>query len=362
LIFKYKIFNREGPLRLGPALLLPDPGIIMNPPTANSWSSGRSGDVDLSIIIVSYNTRTMTLDCLQSIITETRDITYEVIVFDNNSSDNSAKAIQDQFPCVKLTALTDNIGFARANNLAAKGARGRRILLLNPDTIILNRAIDLLVAFANQTPSFQVWGGRTVFGDGKLNRSSCWRKITLWNLTCFAFCLTYFGRRSAILNSEAYGGWDRDTTRHVDIVTGCFLLIDRKLWEQLKGFDPAFFMYGEEADLCQRARLAGARPAITPSATIVHYGGASDIVPVDKRVKVFKGRITLINLHFSSVTRGIGRALHLIAPLTRWCGYRLAARWSGKFDFDRSADYWRAVWCRRSEWINGYDAYATEKD
>src|SRR5882672_8693044 len=215
----------------------------MNHPIANNWSSCESGDVDLSIIIVSYNTREMTLNCLQSITAETHDITFEVLVVDNNSSDNSAKAISARFPCVKLTALSNNIGFARANNLAAKNAHGRRILLLNPDTVILDRAIDRLVAFANQTPSFRIWGGRTVYSDGSLNRSSCWRKMTLWNLACFAFCLTYFGRRSEILNSEAYGGWGRDTTRHVDIVTGCFLLIDRKLWDQLKGFDPAFFMY-----------------------------------------------------------------------------------------------------------------------
>jgi GT2 family glycosyltransferase len=166
--------------------------------------------------------------------------------------------------------------------------------------------------------------------------------------------LTYFARRSPLLNSESYGGWDRDTTRHVDIVTGCFFLIDHDLWTQLNGFDPTFFMYGEEADLCHRARQAGARPAITPSATIVHYGGASDSVPVDKRVKVFKGRITLINCHFSSITRGLGRRLHLLAVLTRWCGYRMAASLSDRAAFDQSAEYWRAVWRRRLEWINGY--------
>jgi GT2 family glycosyltransferase len=330
----------------------------MNRQAANNRSSGA---VDLSIIIVSYNTREMTLECLRSVAAETRDISYEVLVVDNKSSDGSAEAIRENFPDVKLTALTDNIGFARANNLAAKTARGRRILLLNPDTIILHRAIDRLMEFAARNPSYRVWGGRTVFGDGSLNATSCFRKITLWNLACFAFCLTYFGRRSAFLNSESYGGWQRDTVRHVDIVTGCFLLIDRDLWDQLDGFDPAFFMYGEEADLCQRARVAGARPAVTPNATIVHYGGASDVVPVDKRVKVFKGRITLINRHFSSITRDLGRGLHLIAPLMRWCGYRLAAFLSGKFDLASKADYWKAVWRRRAEWINGYDAYAPEK-
>jgi GT2 family glycosyltransferase len=337
-----------------------NPGTFMSEPATLDRSSG--GDIDVSIIIVSYNTREMTLECLQSIATETRDVSYEVLVVDNNSSDRSAEAIRDRFPGVKLTALNDNIGFARANNLAAKDARGRRILLLNPDTIILDRAIDRLVAFANDAPSFRIWGGRTVFGDGSLNGSSCWRKITLWSLTCFALCLTYFGRRNPVLNSEAYGGWDRDTKRHVDIVTGCFLLIDQPLWNQLKGFDPTFFMYGEEADLCLRAGWAGARPAITPTATIVHYGGASDIVPVDKRVKVFKGRITLIKRHFSPVAREMGRLLHLIVPLTRWLGYAIASRLLGRSEFQESAQYWRAVWRRRGEWINGYDVYAPEKD
>jgi GT2 family glycosyltransferase/peptidoglycan/LPS O-acetylase OafA/YrhL len=308
----------------------------------------------VSVIIVSYNTRDMTLECLQSIVTQTRDVSYEIIVIDNNSSDGSSDAIRRQFPDLKLIALTENVGFARANNLAAKEARGERLLLLNPDTVILDRAIDKLIAFADQTPSFHVWGGRTLYGDGRLNPTSCWRRITLWNLTCFALGLTYFARRSPLLNSESYGGWDRDTTRHVDIVTGCFFLIDHDLWTQLNGFDPTFFMYGEEADLCHRARQAGARPAITPSATIVHYGGASDSVPVDKRVKVFKGRITLINCHFSSITRGLGRRLHLLAVLTRWCGYRMAASLSDRAAFDQSAEYWRAVWRRRLEWINGY--------
>jgi GT2 family glycosyltransferase len=332
----------------------------MNGSSRNSELSRSGEKLDLTVIIVSYNTCDMTLDCLRSIIDETREVEYEIIVVDNNSADDSAKAISQLYPSVKLISLNENIGFARANNLAAGNACGRRILLLNPDTVILDRAIDRLMQFANATPAFRVWGGRTVFADGSLNRSSCWRRITLWNLFCFAFGLTYFGRRSAFLNSEAYGGWNRDTERHVDIVTGCFLLIDRVLWESLGGFDPTFFMYGEEADLCERARLVGARPAITPSATIVHYGGASDVVPVDKRVKVFKGRITLINRHFSWPARKIGRALHLIAPLTRWCGYGLAAGMAHNSEFAKQAEYWGSVWSRRGEWVDGYKACNAE--
>lgn len=316
-----------------------------------------SSQLELSIVVVSYNTREMTLDCLRSIAAETHLTSYEVILVDNSSSDGSAAAISREFPMIKLIALSSNIGFGRANNLAAKQARGRRLLLLNPDTIILDCAIDRLVQFAEANPSFQVWGGRTVFPDGRLNRTSCFRRISLWNLLCFALGLTYFGRRNPVLNSEAYGGWDCDTERHVDIVTGCFLLIERSLWDKLGGFDPTFFMYGEEADLCQRARSMGARPAVTPDATIVHYGGASDIVPVDKRVKVFKGRITFINRHFGWPARKIGQALHLIVPLVRWCAYGIAAAIARKSEWQRNADYWGAVWKRRGEWGSGYQAY-----
>ena len=103
---------------------------------------GVDRQLDLSIIVVSYNTREMTLDCLASIAAETVTVSYEVIVVDNNSSDQSAAAIARQFPDVRLFTLDSNVGFARANNLAAKQARGRRLLLLNPDTIILDCAID----------------------------------------------------------------------------------------------------------------------------------------------------------------------------------------------------------------------------
>jgi len=321
---------------------------------------GSGSQLDVSIIVVSYNTRDITLDCLSSIVVETLAASYEIIVVDNNSSDGSAAAISRQFPEVKLVALDDNVGFGRANNMAVQEARGRRILLLNPDTIILDHAIDRLVEFAEENPSFHVWGGRTLFPDGSLNRTSCFRRMSLWNLLCFALGFTYFGRANPIFNSEAYGGWDRDTERHVDIVTGCFLLIDRMLWDKLGGFDPIFFMYGEEADLCQRARSLGAHPAITPDATIVHYGGASDIVPVDKRVKVFKGRMTLINRHFGWPARTIGHALHLIAPLIRWCGYGMAAAVARNSEWRRNAEYWGAVWKRRREWVNGYQTYRAE--
>ena len=222
-------------------------------PTKVDTTLGVTGAVDLTIIVVSFNTRDMTLDCLRSIERQTRDISYEVIVVDNSSIDGSAQAISDEFPLINLIASDSNLGFAKANNVAADKARGRRILLLNPDTVVIDRAIDRLFAFAEANNACRVWGGRTLFADGSLNPTSCWGRMSLWSLSCFALGLTYFAPKSSIFSPEAYGGWDRDTVRHVDIVTGCFLMIDRDLWKQLGGFDPLFFMYGEEADLCRRA-------------------------------------------------------------------------------------------------------------
>jgi GT2 family glycosyltransferase len=310
--------------------------------------------IDLSIIIVNFNTRQMTLACLRSIYAETRDISYEIIVVDNNSVDDSANAIATEFPGVRLIALGENTGFARGNNIAAKEARGRRILLLNPDTAVLDHAIDRLVGFANETPMCRLWGGRTLFKDGSLNPFSCWRRMTLWSLACFAIGLTYAGSSSPILSPETYGGWKRDTVRHVDIVSGCFLMIDRALWDQLGGFDPTFYMYGEEADLCLRARRAGARPIITPHATIVHYGGASAPSTLERLVMLFKGKATLVNRHWSPVSRRMGRVLFLLVPVVRWWGYGLSAQLSGREDFHRSADNWRMMWVRRKDWIDGY--------
>src|SRR5216684_4319228 len=103
--------------------------------------------IDVSVIVVSYNTREMTAEAIRSLLEQCSGLSIEVLVVDNASSDGSAGMIRDQFPQVTLTALTENIGFARANNLAAKRARGDYILLLNPDTVVLDRAVERLVAF-----------------------------------------------------------------------------------------------------------------------------------------------------------------------------------------------------------------------
>ena len=305
----------------------------------------------VSIIVISYNTSEMTRACLQSVVAETT-VPYELIVVDNASSDGSAAAIKAEFPDILLMAEAENHGFAVANNIAIKRAKGGYILLLNPDTIVLNGAIDRLLAFAERRPEAKIWGGRTLFGDHSLNPSSCWRRMSLWNIFCRTTGLTGVFPRSALFNSEAYGGWDRNAERQVDIVTGCFFLIKRADWEKLGGFNPVFVMYGEEADLCLRAeRMLSARPRVTADATIVHYGGASERVRADRVIRVLRAKAELLNRHIPAWQRPLARGLFLLFPLSR----RIAASAGVRKDRGESSNVWREVWQRRAEWGNGFE-------
>jgi GT2 family glycosyltransferase len=309
---------------------------------------------DLSIIIVSFNTRDVTLECLRSVYRETRNCKFELIVVDNASQDGSAAAIKSEFPEVMLVALTKNLGFGGANNLAAKRAKGNYLLLLNPDTVVLNGAVDTLMRFARETPYAGIWGGRTLFPDGSLNTTSCWRAMSLWGLFCWATGLTRLRPNSPLFNYDGYGGWNRDSIRQVDTITGCFLLISRQDWENLQGFDPTFYMYGEEADLCLRARRRGARPMMTPEAEIIHYGGLSETVRAAKMERLIRAKISLAKKHWSPPGLWACRWLFRVLVAIRALAFGIKARISRKPGSQDKASTWRQVWRHRSDWLKGY--------
>lgn len=308
---------------------------------------------ELSIVIVSYNTREMTLACLASVYEQTR-VPFEVIVVDNASTDGSVEAIKAAFPHLCLLAESVNHGFAPAHNVALPLCRAPWLLLLNPDTVVLDSALDKLLSFARLMPEAGIWGGRTLYADGQLNPSSCWGRMTLWSTLCRTTGLSGLLPWSNLFNSEAIGDWPRDTIREVDIVTGCLFLIRRETWDKLGGFDPIFNMYGEEVDLCLRARAIGLRPHITPEATIIHHGAASDNVRPDKVVRLMRAKIELIKRHFPVTTRWMGYHLLRIWPLSRALSFSLAGRLTGRAEFIDRGREWNVVWQRRREWQDGF--------
>lgn len=310
------------------------------------------GEPELTIIIVSYNTRDLTLKCLETLYTNTERTSFHTVVFDNDSQDGSADAVAAAFPQVELIRSPDNLGFAKANNVVAAEAKTEWLLLLNPDTEVHANAVDNLLDFAKAHPQAGITGGRTVFPDGSLNIASCWMQITPWSAFCQATGLSALFKGSEFFNPEGMGNWQRDTEREVDIVVGCFLMIRHGLWSELGGFNLKYFMYGEESDLCLRAARMGYRPRITPDAQIMHLVGASANTRADKTVRVAKARATLIRDHWPAVWQRFGLGCMWI-----WAGGRtvasqlLALAAPGKRD---AAERWRAVWAARVDWLSGY--------
>lgn len=312
--------------------------------------------VDVSIIIVNYNTKELTLDCLQSVYNETKNTSFEIIVVDNASKDNSATVIKEKFHEVELIASKTNIGFARANNLAAELAKGRYILLLNPDTIIIHNAIDSIVKFAKSKPQAGIWGGVAQFPDGTTN-VTCWNKMTPWSVFCRAIGLSWLFPNKRFLNPESIHKWDSlKCEREVDIIVGCFLLIEKSLWNRLRGFDPVFFMYGEEVDLCLRAKKQfNAQPSITPEASIIHFGGGSEPSSEDKLVKVLKGQITVMKAHWSKGWFFYGRLILILMVWLRAVGSIIIPPPQRQgAGLDGRNRVWGSVFRRRDEWLTGW--------
>ncbi len=294
---------------------------------------------DVGVIIVSYHSARQIGACLESVYARTRHVTLDVVVLDNAPGDGTAEVIRRDFPAVRLITPGRNLGFAAGVNRAARETRAPHLLLLNPDTVLLDGAIDTIDAFARQHPRHGIYGGRTLRPDGTLEPSSCWGLPSLWSLAMFASGLSTLAPRNRWLDPESLGRWPRDTVRPVGVVTGCFLLIQRSLWEQLGGFDERYFMYGEDADLAMRAAALGYQPVICPDARLVHEVGQSSATPAAKMLLLFRGKACLVRTHWKGLRRATGLAL-LVA------GVALRA--------SLGQDRWRAVWRQRGVWMPGY--------
>jgi GT2 family glycosyltransferase len=303
-------------------------------------------DPAVSVLVVSYATRDLTLACLDALPAALGGLDAEVIVVDNASPDGSADALAARGD-VELVALDENIGFARAVNLAARRARGRYLLLLNPDAVAAPGAVAELVAAAEAAPGAGFWGGRVVDPDGRPDPGAARGLPTPWSLLCFATGLSTVAKGSRVLDPESLGPWDREGDREVGYLTGCFLLADADAWRRLGGFDERYFMYSEDADLAARARRLGYRPRYCAAGTVVHRSGAS-ASPGRKLVLLLTGRVTWLRAHWPAPLAAYG-----VAMLT--AGTWLRARLAGVAGAKVPAA-WQEAWDRRREWRAGFGA------
>ena len=310
--------------------------------------------VSVSVVIVSYNCRQLVLDSLASLFATAPRASYEVIVVDNASADGTVEAVRATYPAVHVIGLENNIGFGRGCNVGAADAQGDFILLLNPDTLVRPHAIDKLVELANARPDAGIWGGRTVTMEGAVIPGSCWRFPTVWSTFCIVTGLSLVFSGSRLFNREIYGGETMVGVREVEVVSGCLLMIGKPLWDKLGGFDPAYFMYSEETDLCLRAYRMGVRPVVSADVQIVHLVGATQPVRADRLVRLLKGRRTYMRRHWSLLGSGVGAALLLGWPLSRFWALSVAALLSRRARWREAAHTWGNVWRRRAEWLPGW--------
>jgi GT2 family glycosyltransferase len=226
--------------------------------------------VTVSIVIVSFNAREHLERCLE----EVGGGAHEVVVVDNASSDGSPALVRERFPSVKLIELPENVGFGAANNVGMEAAGGDLFLLLNSDAWPVGEAIERLAAFTAASPRAGVVGPRLRNPDGSLQRSVRGRP-TPWRLATEYLFLRYLGRRTRAFNGFYGAGFDHESVRSVEVVKGAVMLVRRDAYEATGGFDPDFFMYGEEMDLCYRVGKAGWEVVFDPEAEFVHIGGVS---------------------------------------------------------------------------------------
>jgi len=303
---------------------------------------------DVSVVVVSYNALEWLSQCLAAIRpAHSPDLVVEVVVVDNDSGPDVQRYLAEAPHGVTVLQQRENLGFGRACNLGIRHSSGTRVMLLNPDAILRPGAIDALVSFLDADPQRGLVGGRTLRLDGTLDPSSCWAAPTLWSWFCSASGLTTMFRRSRVFDPESIGAWARDDEREVDIVTGCLLMASRSIWELLDGFDPDFFMYGEDADLSLRARRAGLHPSITPSAEAVHAVGASSPNKVGKQRLLLRGKASYARKHWTPLRRAVGITLLESGVALRAVAEKVAPG---------ESTTWRTLWSERREWAPGWPA------
>jgi GT2 family glycosyltransferase len=303
---------------------------------------------ELSIILVSYNTKEHTLKALNSVYEQTKNTNFEVILVDNDSKDGSLEAVRKAFPQVQAYASGGNLGFAGGVHFGVDRSVGDLILLLNPDTLVLDGAIDKLVAFSKQRPKAGIWGGVTLNNDLSLNTQHAWARHDFGTLVFSALGLSKIFSKSCWFNKANYGCWNRDTVKEVDILSGCFFLTTRELWNKLGGLDTSFFMYAEEADYCLKAKKLGYQPTVTPEARIVHHGGISHANLAAKEIKLLRGKVELIKRHDSGLLKSIYISLIWLYSFNKVVESALLK--NGSIE----ASEWKKVFEERAVWLKGY--------
>lgn len=231
--------------------------------------------MDLSIIIVSYNTKDLLKECLDSIYKTSKGFSFEIIVSDNASKDGSPEMVKEKFKDVILISNNENLGFSKANNLGVKKSKGRYVLFLNSDTVVSENTLEEMIKFMDQRIDVGAATCKVMLTSGQIDDASHRGFPTPWN------AFTHFSGISKILGStKIFGGYnlgymDLSKVHEIDALAGAFMLTRREAGEQVGWWDEDYFFYGEDLDFCYKLMQKGWKIYYVPQVSILHYKGVS---------------------------------------------------------------------------------------
>ncbi len=313
--------------------------------------------MDVSIVIVNLNSRQLLEDCLRSIYQQTTEISFEVIVVDNASTDGSVKMVKHQFPQVRLIENSLNNRYAIANNQGLEIAQGRYLFYLNGDTILQGNTVKELADFLDERPETGGVGCRMIYPDGSY-QDACFRfpsAINVFYLLCFA---RFYWNTSLAGNYPQLE--QHPALQIVDFVVGACFMARREILEQLQGMDQEYYFYGEDSDLCCRIWRAGWKIYWLPSNTkVLHYGGISSTINLfdnnqrKKHLGGWESRFLFVNKHYPVWRRiailcavygalTVNSVLYSLAALKRRDRNYLRVNLGAHVDIARAA--WRIMW------------------
>lgn len=239
---------------------------------------------DLSIVIISFNTKDLTIDCIRSIEKTVRKSSYEIIIVDNDSHDDSVDAISKlNFSHLKLIKNKINYGFSKANNIGVKKSSGRYVLFLNSDTVVHEGTLDGMVDFMDQNSQA---GASTCFlrmPNGKLDDAAHRGFPTPWRALAHFTGLSKIFKSSKLFAGYSLGYMDLSKTHEIEALAGAFMLVRREAGEEVGWWDEDFFFYGEDLDFCYKLKEKGWKIYFVPEFEILHYKGVSGGLKKDSK-------------------------------------------------------------------------------
>jgi GT2 family glycosyltransferase len=312
-----------------------------------------------SIVIVTWNCRKFTGECLDSLHKYRFDPQVEIVVVDNASSDGTPELVSDCYPEVTLIRNDENLGFAKGNNVGIRKSTGQYLFLINPDVQVLDGCIERMLSYMAENPRIGLLGPRMLGMDGKPYRSYM-AAPTLWRLFCRALALDALFPKSKLLGGYLMPYFDGNSISEVDVLNGWFLLTRREALNEVGLLDESLFMYGDDLDWSKRFRAAGWKSIYFPEVASIHYGGGSSAnAPIRFSVEMQRANLQYWQKNFGRASQSmflvivwIHQFIRLVVNVFLFVGSRskrpetagkikkclACLRWAMGFPYDKRAE------------------------